>query len=522
MAGIGVAICDSKDELIYELKKPLDLSECDIVSRRSVEERVLIEALRAAVALDLKRIVLYCDYYPLYQFVSGQWRPKQQKIINFLDQVNLLRKSFTYCEPSFIARKDVKFAFKLAREAISSETSNAASSQEKLENCVICLDDKSIDHFFAVEGCTHRYCYSCVRQQVEVKLLNGVLPKCPHEGCENELRFESCEKFLNPKFIEMMRERLKEDSIPVTEKVYCPYPKCSALMSKTEVLKLPGMINEVGAVTCYKCHGSFCINCRVPWHNDMNCAEYKGRSPTLIVEESKLKSLAAKNFWRQCIKCQHMIELAAGCYHMTCRCGYEFCYTCGAEWKNKKATCTCPLWDEEHIMDIEEEEDEDDDFEHNFVLQNDNFGHNVVLEDVFGHYLHLEDNNFGGDVAREDDDFGHNVVHENDVFEDDGFGHDVVLEGDDFEDDNVHENDDFEEVLLDNDVHENDNFEDEVLEDDVLEEEHEQEDGGNDFEDDVYDDFGNNDDAYDDYGDDVDVYDDYGDGEDVYDNDYYF
>lgn len=56
-----------------------------------------------------------------------------------------------------------------------------------------------------------------------------------------------------------------------------------------------------------------------------------------------------------------MIELATGCYHMTCRCGYEFCYTCGAEWKNKKATCTCPLWDEENIVDTDDDDEFDDD-----------------------------------------------------------------------------------------------------------------------------------------------------------------
>ncbi|MFS7932948.1 putative transcription factor C2H2 family [Helianthus anomalus] len=153
------------------------------------------------------------------------------KIINFLDQVNLLRKSFTYYKHSLITLKDVKFAFKLAREAINSQINKVESTQEKLENCVICLDDKSIDQFFSIEGCTHRYCCSCVKQHVEVKLLNGVLPKCPHEGCGNELRIESCEKFLNPKFTEMMRQRLKEDSIPVTEKVYCPYPKCSTFVT---------------------------------------------------------------------------------------------------------------------------------------------------------------------------------------------------------------------------------------------------------------------------------------------------
>ncbi|KAL6967336.1 hypothetical protein U1Q18_033144 [Sarracenia purpurea var. burkii] len=33
-------------------------------------------------------------------------------------------------------------------------------------------------------------------------------------------------------------------------------------------------------------------------------------------------------------------------------CGYQFCYICGAEWKNKKATCACPLWDERRIFAI--------------------------------------------------------------------------------------------------------------------------------------------------------------------------
>lgn len=37
-------------------------------------------------------------------------------------------------------------------------------------------------------------------------------------------------------------------------------------------------------------------------------------------------------------------------FFVACRCGYEFCYTCGAEWKNKKATCSCPIWDERNII----------------------------------------------------------------------------------------------------------------------------------------------------------------------------
>ena len=42
-------------------------------------------------------------------------------------------------------------------------------------------------------------------------------------------------------------------------------------------------------------------------------------NPNPPAEDVKLKSLATSNLWRQCVKCNHMIELAEGCYHMTCR-----------------------------------------------------------------------------------------------------------------------------------------------------------------------------------------------------------
>jgi len=47
-----------------------------------------------------------------------------------------------------------------------------------------------------------------------------------------------------------------------------------------------------------------------------------------------------------------------------CRCGFEFCYNCGAEWKDKKSTCVCPLWAEDNIwMEERDSEDDDDDYD---------------------------------------------------------------------------------------------------------------------------------------------------------------
>lgn len=67
LAGIGVAICDSKDNLIFELMKPLPSNG---MNRQALEIKALVEGLNSALTLDLKRITYFCDYYPLYQFVS--------------------------------------------------------------------------------------------------------------------------------------------------------------------------------------------------------------------------------------------------------------------------------------------------------------------------------------------------------------------------------------------------------------------------------------------------------------------
>ncbi|CAI9770839.1 unnamed protein product [Fraxinus pennsylvanica] len=371
LGGIGVAICDSRDNLLFELRKPLVGNG---KNRRCAEIRALIEGLNAALELDLKRVVLNCDYFPVFQFVTGKWLAKQPKVYALVNQVSHLREKFTYCQPSLVARNDVKFAFKFAREAIVSQMNKPAESngsRNSQESCVICLEDTNIDGIFSIDDCMHRYCFSCMKQHVEVKLLHGMLPKCPHEGCNTELKIDTCSKFLTPRLTEIWNQRIMEASIPVTEKIYCPYPKCSALMSKREALENSKFAIVVADMhrrrKCIKCNGHFCISCKVPWHDNMTCYDYKRRNPYPQQEEAKLKKLAITNLWRQCIKCNHMIELAAGCYHMTCRCGHEFCYTCGAEWKNKAATCACPLWDEEHILDDEDEDEDEDEDDYGYL-----------------------------------------------------------------------------------------------------------------------------------------------------------
>ncbi|KAL6967328.1 RBR-type E3 ubiquitin transferase [Sarracenia purpurea var. burkii] len=284
--------------------------------------------------------------------VTGKTIPRQGNVATLVGQVTLLQRHFSYCSPSLVnvMQNDIKFALELANEAIVSQVTCAEESTHGKylkETCSICMEDANISQMFSVNGCLHRYCPSCMKKHVEVKLLQGLLPECPHEGCKTELKLDSCKIFLTSELCDIMRQRIKESSIPVTEKIYCPYPRCSALMSKSEVLANTRL---GGSSICKRCNGLFCMNCKVPWHSNMSCYAYKNLNPYTCAEDAKLKSLATRNLWRQCVKCNHMVELAEGCNHIYCRCGYEFCYTCGAEWKNKKATCTCPLWDERRIV----------------------------------------------------------------------------------------------------------------------------------------------------------------------------
>ncbi|GFP81009.1 hypothetical protein PHJA_000244200 [Phtheirospermum japonicum] len=105
----------------------------------------------------------------------------------------------------------------------------------------------------------------------------------PHENCKSELKLDSCKKFLTPELFGILSQRVKEASIPAEDKIYCPYPKCSALLSKTELR------GSTGPKRCPKCSGVFCINCKVPWHSNISCFEFKRLNPFPCKEDKKLK-----------------------------------------------------------------------------------------------------------------------------------------------------------------------------------------------------------------------------------------
>nr|BAB08302.1 mutator-like transposase [Arabidopsis thaliana] len=360
--GFGVAICDEADNLFYGMNKSLYEA---VINREEADILALITGLYESIHRGVKNVVICCDDRQIYQTIIGREKP-QQKNVHLLEEVQRLRGRLASTGTVLVATRDDNFALRLAIDALVKAT------QEKPLTCSICSDKTDAEHMLLNDKCLHRHCFSCVKQQVKVKLRSGIVPPCLEDGCKSELTLESCSMVLTPKLIEMWKRKMEEDLIPDAEKIYCPYRSCSMLMSKTELSREAEQSN---VRACIKCSELFCIDCKVPWHSDLSCADYKRIHSERLVNDMMLKVLANDQMWRQCSECKHMIELTEGCNHITCRCGYEFCYRCGHKW-TKYHHYSCQLMDnredeEDYNLHVDAEVNNDDDDDEDYVFDED-------------------------------------------------------------------------------------------------------------------------------------------------------
>ena len=104
---------------------------------------------------------------------------------------------------------------------------------------------------------------------------------------------------------------------------------------------------------CTSCGMSWCIQCGVEWHLGQTCAQYQadmaieqngfigngllGNVNELYggMEEQQFQAMYQAQYdadkMRTCKQCYRVIEKDGGCNHMTCVCGYHFCWLCDQE-----------------------------------------------------------------------------------------------------------------------------------------------------------------------------------------------
>ncbi|XP_038889081.1 probable E3 ubiquitin-protein ligase RNF144A-A [Benincasa hispida] len=244
---------------------------------------------------------------------------------------------------------DENFAYELQlQEAITSSLSstpaeipnNNSSPKPQDSICTICTDAKLASEMFTNGLCSHTFCTDCISKYIAAKLEDSMAVKCPQPKCGTLLEPEMCRSFIPKEVLERWGDALFEAMILKWKRLNCPFKDCSAPMI------YEGDEKGVTAVECLNCWRLFCAQCKVGWHGDMECREFeKVRKEN--TEDMMTMKLADEKKWKKCPNCKVYVEKTVGCVHIICRCGTQFCYSCGAKWGGGHA---CPNSAYEHSM----------------------------------------------------------------------------------------------------------------------------------------------------------------------------
>jgi hypothetical protein len=154
-------------------------------------------------------------------------------------------------------------------------------------------------------------------------------PKC----CINAIPFRTITKHTHGELLKRYKEKAEEFKTPMDQRVYCSEPDCGAWIRKEQVNR------AAKTARCRNGH-SICTICRQAAHGTGNaCPRDRDRQMA--------DALAQEEGWMRCFRCSVLVEHREACQHMTCICGAQFCYVCGAMWR----TCSCTS---EQLAEIKE------------------------------------------------------------------------------------------------------------------------------------------------------------------------
>ncbi|KAL9995561.1 putative transcription factor C2H2 family [Helianthus debilis subsp. tardiflorus] len=241
-------------------------------------------------------------------------------------------------ENAMMLEEDARYAEELqvleALQAsqISTQRPSSLSSLLMQVVCKICLEKHESWQMFTNSTCSHSFCYDCTAKHATTQIQSKHKAiACPGINCNSTLDSNMLRLIIPRETLIKWDEFLCESLIPESQKLYCPFTDCSVLLINDDTSK------GVTKINCPVCRRSFCKVCRVPWHSKLSCKEF-GKLKGKNVDEMAV-ALAKKKKWKKCPNCNFFVEKAEGCVHITCRCKYEFCYTCGAKWSHSHYGC---------------------------------------------------------------------------------------------------------------------------------------------------------------------------------------
>lgn len=194
---------------------------------------------------------------------------------------------------------------------------------EQIE-CPICLEEYPPSNFpkrnTITEFCDHPdlACLPCLDSSITVMVERGALHLLACPICPQKLSHHDIKEYSNDGIYERYKYLKQQSEIP-GHWISCTNPDCGG--SQPHESEDPMMI-------CNHCTFATCAKHKRPWHKGQTCREFDMDDAQIerLEEEEATAKLLAKEATSICPKCGQGITKTAGCDHMRCQCGQEWCY----------------------------------------------------------------------------------------------------------------------------------------------------------------------------------------------------
>ncbi|KAL0009706.1 hypothetical protein SO802_004814 [Lithocarpus litseifolius] len=105
------------------------------------------------------------------------------------------------------------------------------SSHSSQTLCMIRMDGKVTSEMFTNNSCTHLFCADCISQYVATKLQENISSVKFHDpNCRGLLEPQCCRDIIPQELFDRWGDALCESMILGSQKCYCPYKDCSAMV----------------------------------------------------------------------------------------------------------------------------------------------------------------------------------------------------------------------------------------------------------------------------------------------------
>jgi len=200
--------------------------------------------------------------------------------------------------------------------------------------CAICLVEHEVEGCCTLP-CQHRFCFESLQYHFDIIVRERRLKKliCPAEGCGFNLRSEESihifRQCLSEETYHKLHEFLTRDNPHIHD--------CKRLGCEERVFLDDG--DDYADLACPRGH-RFCAKCELGPHPGISCDEREEQVERERKEEEVKRDQAEA--WRSALAlgwkpCPRRCTFGGGykaaeeCDHVTCECGFEFCWDCGVE-----------------------------------------------------------------------------------------------------------------------------------------------------------------------------------------------